>query len=113
QHNSHPNNRLARFASLVSTHAADPRAAAIIAEAAAHLAEHAHATRDPGETTPIVLAGSVVGPDSPVGLALRERLSHETETLFAPDGGTGAAWLAALLAWGPDAPRPSAGAGVA
>jgi glucosamine kinase len=105
--------RLARYASLVSTHAADPEAAKIIAGAAAHLAEHAHATRTPGETTPIVLAGSVIGPESPVGLALREQLSGETEVLFAPDGGVGAAWLAALLAWGPDAPRPSVDIGMA
>jgi glucosamine kinase len=99
--------RLARYASLVSTHAAeDPLAADIVAEAAELLADHAHATRTPGETTPIVLAGSVIGPASPVGLALRSRLSEEAEVLFAPDGAAGAAWLAALLAWGPDAPRP-------
>jgi glucosamine kinase len=105
--NAEPPIRLARFASLVSTHAsADPVAASIVKEAAELLAEHAHATRTPGETTPIVLAGSVIGPDSPVGLALRERLTHEAEVLFAPDGAVGAAWLAALTAWGPDAPRP-------
>jgi N-acetylglucosamine kinase-like BadF-type ATPase len=98
--------RLARYASLVSEHAADPLAAAIITEAAALLAAHAHATRTSGETTPIVLAGSVIGPSSPVGSALREQLVNEAEVLFAPDGALGAAWLAALLAWGPSAPRP-------
>ncbi len=107
--NAEPPIRLARYASLVSTHAAtDPAATAIVTEAAALLAEHAHATRTEGETTPIVLAGSVIGPDSPVGLALRARLSHEAEVLFAPDGTLGAAWLAALAAWGPRAPRPAA-----
>jgi glucosamine kinase len=99
--------QLARYASLVSANASDPMAAAIIEEAAAHLAHLAHATRTPGETTPIVLAGSVISPDSPVGLSLREQLSHEAQVLSAADGAVGAAWLAALRAWGPDAPRPS------
>lgn len=99
--------QLARYASLVSANAADPMAAAIIEEAASHLARLGHATRTPGETTPIVLAGSVISPDSPVGLALRKKLAHETEVLSAADGAVGAAWLAALRAWGPDAPRPS------
>jgi N-acetylglucosamine kinase-like BadF-type ATPase len=99
--------RLARFASLVSDLApTDPAAADIVAEAAGLLAEQAHLTRRPGETTPVVLAGSVIGPSSPVGLALRERLPGEV--LFAPDGAVGAAWLAALEAWGPDTPRPIA-----
>jgi N-acetylglucosamine kinase-like BadF-type ATPase len=98
--------RLARYASMVSANADDPMAAAIITEAAEHLAAHVHATRTPGETTPIVLVGSVIGPASPVGVALREQLADEAEVLFAPDGAAGAAWLAALEAWGPDAPRP-------
>jgi glucosamine kinase len=111
--NAEPPIRLARYAAMVSALAdTDPAAKAIVTEAAALLAEHARATRTPGETTPIVLAGSVIGPDSPVGLALREQLSHEAEVLFAPDGSIGAVWLAALGAWGPDAPRPSVGAGV-
>jgi glucosamine kinase len=104
--NAEPPIRLARYAAMVSEHAADPMAATIITEAAALLATHAHATRTPGETTPIVLAGSVIGPTSPVGLALRAQLAAEAEVLFAPDGATGAAWLAALLAWGPKTPRP-------
>lgn len=112
--NAEPPVRLARYAAMVSSLAGtDPAAAAIVTEAAALLADHAHAVRTPGETTPIVLAGSVIGPDSPVGAAVRKRLSAEAEVLFAPDGALGAAWLAALLAWGPDAPRPSVGAGVA
>ncbi len=110
--NAEPPIRLARYAAMVSAHADDPMAAAIVRDAASALAVHAHAARTPGETTPIVLAGSVIGPDSPVGTALREKLSHEAEVLFAPDGALGAAWLAALVAWGPDAPRPSVDAGV-
>lgn len=102
--------RLARYAAMVSTYAAtDPMAGRIVAEAAELLVAHAHATRTPGERTPIVLAGSVIGPESPVGLALRARLAHEAEVLFAPDGAVGAAWLAALTAWGPDTPRPALG----
>lgn len=105
--NSEPPIRLARFASLVSSLApADPVAAGIVAGAAELLAEQAHLARRAGETTPVVLAGSVIGPDSPVGSALRERLAGEV--LFAPDGAVGAAWLAALEAWGPEAPRPIA-----
>lgn len=98
--------QLARYASLVSTHATDPMAAVIIEEAAAHLARLADASRTPGETSPIVLAGSVISPDSPVGQALRKQLSHEPNVLSAADGAVGAAWLSALRAWGPDAPRP-------
>lgn len=101
--------RLARFASMVSTYAAaDPAAARIVNEAAELLAQHAAAARSTGERTPIVLAGSVVGPDSPVGTALRATLAERTsaEVLFAPDGAVGAAWLAALEVAGPSAPRP-------
>lgn len=106
--NAEPPIRLARFASLVSDlSTADPAAADIVAEAARLLAEQAAMARTPGETTPVVLAGSVIGPSSPVGVALRERLSGEAEVLYASDGAAGAAWLAALEAWGPAAPRPA------
>ena len=105
--NAEPPIRLARFAALVSDLAAtDPAAKAIVTEAANLLATQAAMTRKPGETTPIVLAGSVIGPSSPVGTALRTALSHEPEVLFAPDGATGAAWLAAVEAWGPQTPHP-------
>jgi glucosamine kinase len=112
--NAEPPVHLARYASLVSTHAeTDPSAKAIVTEAAALLAEHAHATRPAGDPSPIVLAGSVIGPHSPVGLALRAQLraqlSAETEVLFAPDGAVGAAWLAALRVWGANTPRPKTG----
>ena len=95
--------RLARYASMVSANVTDPMAAEIITAAAAHLAALAGEVRTPGDTTPIVLVGSVIGPESPVGSALREQLG---DVLFAPDGAAGAAWLAGLTAWGPAAPRP-------
>ncbi|GAB1514786.1 N-acetylglucosamine kinase [Actinophytocola sp. KF-1] len=105
--NAEPPIRLARFASLVSDLAtADPAAADIVAEAARLLAEQAAMTRTPGETTPVVLAGSVIGPSSPVGTELRKRLSGEAEVRYASDGAAGAAWLAALTAWGPHTPHP-------
>lgn len=106
--NAEPPIRLARYASMVSAHAAtDPAAARIVDEAAELLAGHALAARAPAERTPIVLAGSVIGPDSPVGTALRARLAGAAEVLFASDGALGAAWLAALEAVGPEAPRPT------
>jgi glucosamine kinase len=99
--------RLARYAALVSAHSATDAAATSIVERAAELlAAHATAARTRDEDTPIVLAGSVIGPGSPVGKALRGALDGEGEVLFAEDGVAGAAWLAALEAWGPDAPRP-------
>lgn len=106
--NAEPPIRLARFASMVSSHVAtDPVAAAIVAAAAKLLAQLAMAARPADERTPIVLAGSVVGPGSPVGTALRATLAEYTPVpvLFAPDGVVGAAWLAALEVR-PDAPRP-------
>lgn len=107
--NSEPPIRLARFASLVSTYVAtDPAAARIVGEAADLLAGQALMARSAGERTPVVLAGSVIGPDSPVGTSLRALLAERTpaEVLFAPDGAVGAAWLSALEVAGPDAPRP-------
>lgn len=99
--------KLAQYAGLVSAHSAvDPAARSIVDRAAELLAAHATAARRPGEHTPIVLAGSVIGPESPVGLALRAALADEGEVLFAPDGAVGAAWLAAVSAWGEDTPRP-------
>lgn len=107
--NAEPPIRLARFASTVSALAdTDPLAADIVTRAAEHLAAHAQTARTPDERTPVVLAGSVIGPDSPVGRALRATLASRTPApvLFAPDGTLGAAWLAALSVVGPDAPRP-------
>ncbi|WP_199431409.1 N-acetylglucosamine kinase [Qaidamihabitans albus] len=101
--------RLARFAPLVSTASAagDPAALAIVEAAARSLTETALATREPGERTPIVLVGSVLGEASPVGTLVRAALS-ESEVLASSDGVLGAAWLAALDAFGERAPRPAA-----
>jgi glucosamine kinase len=107
--NAEPPIRLARFASMVSTFAkTDPVAADIVTRAAQHLASHAQTARRPDERTPVVLAGSVISPDSPVGAALRATLTARIDApvLFAPDGAIGAAWLAALSVAGPNAPRP-------
>ena len=102
--------RLARFAGLVSDNVdADQAAKQIVADAADLLAAHVRAVREVGERTPVVLAGSVIGPDSPFGTTLREQLTAEVSSsvLFAPDGTLGAAWLAAIEVLGPTAPRPS------
>ncbi|WP_436493431.1 N-acetylglucosamine kinase [Actinokineospora sp. HUAS TT18] len=101
--NTDPPIRLARFAPLVSAHAADPAAADIIERAARILADQALAAWSGG---PIVLVGTVAGGDTPVGARLRDMLSdHEVRT--AKDGVAGAAWLAAREAFGPMAPHPS------
>ncbi|HEU5471736.1 MAG TPA: BadF/BadG/BcrA/BcrD ATPase family protein [Actinophytocola sp.] len=101
--NAEPPIRLARFATLVSAHAAtDPRAARIVAAAAGHLTDQALRARSPGAHTPVVLVGSVVGPGSPVGETVRTRLVEHTgdPVLFATDAAAGAAWLAALKVLG-------------
>jgi glucosamine kinase len=99
--NAEPPIRLARFASLVSDHAdTDPLAKEIVRGAADLLAGQAKAVRTPGETTPIVLMGSVASAESPVGRALRATLSEQWEApvLSAADGAAGAAKLAAFVA---------------
>ncbi|HWM02578.1 MAG TPA: BadF/BadG/BcrA/BcrD ATPase family protein [Actinophytocola sp.] len=108
--NAEPPIRLARFASTVSEYVTtDPVAQEIVERAGALLAKLATDARRAEETTPIVLAGSVIGPGSPVGTALRAALAEYTSVpvLFAPEGTVGAAWLAALAVAGPAAPRPS------
>jgi len=100
--------RLARFAELVSAHAADdPRAKKIVDEAAALLTRQALALRVPGEHAPIVLVGSVAAAGGPVGDLLRAALAEAGAiVLSAADGAAGAAWLAAIEVAGPGAPRP-------
>ncbi|EIF00693.1 N-acetylglucosamine kinase [Saccharomonospora glauca] len=111
--NAEPPVRLARYAPLVSAaHAdGDPAATEIVERAATLLAEMALAARDDGETTPVVLVGSVLGPASPVGEAVRAALRTATDApvLGSDNGVLGAAWLAALDAFGPDIPRPKTG----
>ncbi|MEY7972608.1 N-acetylglucosamine kinase [Saccharomonospora xinjiangensis] len=104
---------LARFAPLVSAAHAEGDAAArsIVERAAELLTETVLAARDEGETTPVVLVGSVVGRSSPVGDAVRAALTTATDApvLSSDNGVLGAAWLAALDAFGPGLPRPETG----
>ncbi|MBB4687911.1 N-acetylglucosamine kinase [Amycolatopsis jiangsuensis] len=105
--NAEPPVRLARFAPLVSAaaHAGDPVATEIVTQAAAQLVKTARATREPEEKTPIVLVGSVLAGDSPVGTQVRAQLAG-FDVLTSSDGVLGAAWLAAVDAWGEGVPRP-------
>lgn len=101
---------LARFAPLVS--AADARgdatARTINEDAARLLAETAMAARDPEEATPVVLVGSVLSEDSPIGALVRAKL-RGLDVFASKDGVLGAAWLAALDAFGQQALRPRVG----
>ncbi|KAA9161855.1 N-acetylglucosamine kinase [Amycolatopsis acidicola] len=92
--------RLARFAPLVGPGPITERAADLLVEIAL-------AVREPGETTPVVLVGSVLG--GPVGDGVRKRLAG-LEVQASNDGVFGAAWLAAVEAYGEAArfPRPRA-----
>ncbi|MFI9452634.1 N-acetylglucosamine kinase [Amycolatopsis sp. NPDC052450] len=100
--------RLARFAPFVSEadREGDPAADEITTRAAALLVTNVMAARDPGETTPIVLVGSVLSPKGPVGAKVRAELTG-IEALTSTDGVLGAAWLAAVEAYGEDTPRPA------
>ncbi|CAM4183274.1 BadF/BadG/BcrA/BcrD ATPase family protein [Kibdelosporangium persicum] len=101
--------RLARFAPFVSAaHASgDPVATDIVSRTVDVLASMVADTRpSAADRSPVVLIGSVVGPDSPVGVLLRERLG-DLPTYFSTEGATGAVWLAAADVLGPSAPRPS------
>jgi N-acetylglucosamine kinase-like BadF-type ATPase len=91
--------RLARFAPLVGA-AADGEP--IIERAAGLLAHTAMAARESGEDTPVVLVGSVLA--GPVGVRVREKLAG-LEVLTSSDGVLGAAWLAAVEAYGEGAVR--------
>ncbi|WP_410600120.1 N-acetylglucosamine kinase [Amycolatopsis sp. lyj-90] len=100
--------RLARFAPLVSEadRGGDPVADGITTRAAALLVTNVMTTREPGETTPVVLVGSVLSPEGPVGAKVRAELTG-FEVLTSTDGVLGAAWLAAVEAYGEGAPRPA------
>lgn len=99
--------RLARFAPLVSVtaQAGDAAARQITTHAAELLVRQALAAREPGEDTPVVLVGSVLGECGPVSDGVRRGL-HGLELLASADGVLGAAWLAAVDAHGENAPRP-------
>ncbi|WP_433374727.1 N-acetylglucosamine kinase [Streptosporangium sp. CA-115845] len=99
---SRPPLELARLAPLVSRAAAegDPVALEIASTAARLLCETVAEVRPAGEASPIVLAGSVLTGEGPVGPAVRERLG--TATVLAGDGAGAAAWLAGREAFGWD-----------
>ncbi|MEU4405085.1 BadF/BadG/BcrA/BcrD ATPase family protein [Streptosporangium sp. NPDC023963] len=99
---SRPPLELARLAPLVSRAAAegDPAALRIVSTAARLLCETVAEVRRPGETSPIVLAGSVLTSEGPVASAVRERLGPST--VLAGDGAAAAAWLAGRKAFGWD-----------
>lgn len=109
--NAEPPVGLARYAPLVSTACADgdPVARRVVDRAATLLADTATASRDSGERGPVVLVGGVLNGSGPVGARvralLRDRLPGVTVAADA-DGVAGAAWLAALEAFGPRAARP-------
>jgi N-acetylglucosamine kinase-like BadF-type ATPase len=100
--------RLARFAPFVSAAFGvdDPVAVDIVYRTVDVLVEMIEATRSTDELSPIVLIGSVVGPESPVGVLLRQRLG-DLPVHFSTEGATGAVWLAAVDVLGAAAPRPS------
>ena len=96
--NSRPGVQLSALAPLVTAafQAGDPQAESIVARAADALLATLSLIRDPGETTPVVLAGSLAGDASPVGAALRTLLAARFAgpVLPARSGVGGAAWLA-------------------
>jgi glucosamine kinase len=95
--NSQPPINLARLAPLVSAaHERDPVAADIVDRAARLLYGTIDQLRDPAETSPLVLAGSVASAGSAVGARLRDLVSDRFSgpVLAARDGVAGAAWLA-------------------
>ncbi|MET9230885.1 BadF/BadG/BcrA/BcrD ATPase family protein [Lentzea sp. NPDC003310] len=107
--NTQPPIRIAQFAPLVSSayHHGDPEALIIVGTAARLLADLATAVREPADTSPIVLVGSLI--KTPVGTHLKGQLISRcnAEVIMATEGAAGAAWLAAVDVLGPDAPRPS------
>jgi N-acetylglucosamine kinase-like BadF-type ATPase len=79
--------------------AGDPAAARILAEAGERLVAALGDVRAAGDASPIVLAGGVLGPGSPVARLVREALAAswpDAPVSAATDGAAGAAWLAAL-----------------
>jgi glucosamine kinase len=96
--NSRPGVRLSALAPLVSAayRTGDPQAQSIVERAAAALQATLGLIRDPAESTPIVLAGSLAGDSSPVGAELRTLLAARFAGAVLParTGVGGAAWLA-------------------
>ena len=96
--NSRPGVQLSALAPLVTAayRAGDPQAHSIVERAAAALLATLALIRDPAESTPIVLAGSLAGDASPVGAELRTLLAARFAGAVLParSGVGGAAWLA-------------------
>jgi N-acetylglucosamine kinase-like BadF-type ATPase len=96
--NSRPGVELSALAPLVSAayRDGDPQARSIVERAATALLATLARIRDPAETTPIVLAGSLTNDTSPVGSTLRRLLPTQFAGPVRParSGMGGAAWLA-------------------
>ena len=96
--NSRPGVQLSALAPLVTAayRDGDPQARSIVERAAAALLATLSRIRDQGESTPIVLAGSLTSDTSPVGTTLRTLLSARFAGTVRParTGVGGAAWLA-------------------
>ncbi|MGR6320866.1 BadF/BadG/BcrA/BcrD ATPase family protein [Micromonospora soli] len=91
---------LARLAPLVVTAAreGEPTARALVAEAAALLAESVSRIRPAGATDPVVLGGGLLTGDTPLAEAVHAELARrwpDAPLHPAGDGAAGAAWLAA------------------
>jgi N-acetylglucosamine kinase-like BadF-type ATPase len=78
----------------------DPAALEIVATAARLLCQTVAEVRTAQESSPIVLAGSVLTSEGPVCSAVRERLG--ASTVLAGDAAGAAAWLAGREAFGWD-----------
>lgn len=96
---------LAEFAPLVSAHVTDdPAAKVIIENAAGTLISNVREIRAARATLPIVLAGGLLVQDTPLSVAVRQRISWlwpGAELGLARDGAAGAAWMAAEAMWRP------------
>ena len=96
--NSRPGVLLSALAPLVTAayRTGDPQAQSIVERAAAALQATLGLIRDPAESTPIVLAGSLAADASPVGAELRTLLAARFSGAVLParTGVGGAAWLA-------------------
>ncbi len=90
--------KLADLAPLVAAahRAGDPEAVRLVEEAAQLLHQTLFRVREAADSSPLVLAGSVAGEESPVGAVLREHLADRSggAVCSAADGVGGAAWLA-------------------
>ncbi|SCG68902.1 N-acetylglucosamine kinase [Micromonospora humi] len=91
---------LARFAPLVvaAARAGEPTGAALIAEAAALLAESVSRIRPAGAADPVVLGGGLLTGATPLAAAVRAELARRWPAAplhGAGDGAAAAAWLAA------------------